>query len=138
MKQVIDFQLLTHGGVSPIFTQMDIRVLSKVYEAMEPLAFHRVIALLRTDRNHERKTHASSFILHFPIHGQYRRMIFGSSPQSIHFYLSFNLSCSALCIFVAKFHATLLSQSACREVSSVVVPQNWVRKDFAREIHLFG
>ena len=34
---------------------MNINVLSKAYEAIEPLAFHRIIALLRTDRNHEQK-----------------------------------------------------------------------------------
>ena len=36
-------------------TQTDIRVSSKAHEAKEPLAFHRVIALLRTDRNHGQK-----------------------------------------------------------------------------------
>ena len=34
---------------------MNIRVLSKVYEAIEPPAFYRVIALLRTDPDHEQK-----------------------------------------------------------------------------------
>ena len=32
---------------------MNILVLSKAYEAIESLEFHRVIALLRTDRHHE-------------------------------------------------------------------------------------
>ena len=34
---------------------MNIRVLSKAYEATESLAFHRVITLSRTDRDHEQK-----------------------------------------------------------------------------------
>ena len=35
---------------------MNVRVLSKAYhEAIESLAFHRAIALLRTDRDHEQK-----------------------------------------------------------------------------------
>ena len=34
---------------------MNIRVLSKAYEATESLAFHRVIALMRTERDHEQK-----------------------------------------------------------------------------------
>ena len=32
---------------------MNIRVLSKADEAIESMAFHRVVALLRTDRDHE-------------------------------------------------------------------------------------
>ena len=36
-------------------TQMNIRVLSKAYEAIKLPAFHRGIALLRTDRDHEQK-----------------------------------------------------------------------------------
>ena len=34
---------------------MNIRVESNAYEAIEPLALHRVIALSRTDRNREQK-----------------------------------------------------------------------------------
>ena len=102
-------------------TQMDIRVLSKVFGAMEPLAFHRVLALLRTDRNHEQK-------LVLP------RLFALSQSRSVQSYefldllqkypfciWAWNLSFSALCIFcLAKFFAALLSQSACREVSSGV------------------
>ena len=36
-------------------TQMNIPVLSRAYQAIEPLAFHRAIVLLRTDRDHEQK-----------------------------------------------------------------------------------
>ena len=43
-----------------------------------------------------------------------------------------------LAYFLAKVHATLLVQSACREVSSGVPSQNWARKDVAHEVHLFG
>ena len=47
---------------------MNIHDLSIVYEAIEPLAFHRVIVLLRTDRNHEQtKTRAPTFICAFPV-----------------------------------------------------------------------
>ena len=49
------FQFSAHCGVSPFSTHMNIRVLSKADEAIESLAFHRVIALLRTDRDHEQK-----------------------------------------------------------------------------------
>ena len=53
--QVIDFSFMVNRRVSPFSTHMNIRVLSKAYEAIESLAFHRVIALLRTDRDHEQK-----------------------------------------------------------------------------------
>ena len=53
--QVLDFPFQANCGVSPLSTHMNLRVLSKAYEAIESLAFHRVIALLRTDRNHEQK-----------------------------------------------------------------------------------
>ena len=36
-------------------THMNISVLSKAYEATDLLAFHRVIALFRTDRDREQK-----------------------------------------------------------------------------------
>ena len=38
-----------------------------------------------------------------------------------------------LAYFLAKFHTTLLVQTACHEV---VVPPNWARKDFAHEVRL--
>ena len=53
--QVIDFPFWVNRRVSPFSTHMNIRVLSKAYEAIESLAFHRAIALLRTDRDHEQK-----------------------------------------------------------------------------------
>ena len=46
---------------------MNIHDLSKVYEAIEPLAFHRVIALLRTDRNHEQKLVLTRFFALLPV-----------------------------------------------------------------------
>ena len=49
------FHLEVNREVSPLSTHMHILVLSKAYEAIESLAFHRVIALFRTDRDHERK-----------------------------------------------------------------------------------
>ena len=59
----------------------------------------------------------------------FSKYIFLSEPKSL---LLSNVH------FFAKFQATLLSQSACREVSSDVVPQNRARKDFAHEVYLFG
>ena len=53
--QVIDFPFWVNRRVSPFSTHMNIRVLSKAYEAIESVAFHRAIALLRTDRDHEQK-----------------------------------------------------------------------------------
>ena len=53
--QVIVFPFFVNCGVSPFSTHLNIHVLSKAYEAIESLAFHRVIALLRTDRDHEQK-----------------------------------------------------------------------------------
>ena len=55
ISQIIVFPFWVNRGVSPFSTHMNIRVLSKAYEAIKSLAFHRVIALLRTDRNHEQK-----------------------------------------------------------------------------------
>ena len=43
------------GEFCHLFTHLNFRVVSKVCEAMESLAFHRVIALLRTDPDHEQK-----------------------------------------------------------------------------------
>ena len=104
-------------------TRTDIRVLSKVNEAIEPLAFHCVIALLRTDRNHEQNLCVLVYV-HCPNHGQYRHRVSGHSPQSVHFFWAQKLPCSTLCSLFFTFHATLLSQSACREV---FVPQNRAR-----------
>ena len=53
--QVIDFPFGVNCGVSPVSTHMNIRVFSKADGAIESLAFYRVIALLRTDQDHEQK-----------------------------------------------------------------------------------
>ena len=53
--QVTNFLFLANCGVSPFSTHMNIRVLSKAYQAIELLAFLWVIALLRADRDHEEK-----------------------------------------------------------------------------------
>ena len=66
IEQKID-SLLTNRGVSSFFPQMKIHVLRKAYEAMEPLTFHRVISLIRTDQDHEQKTCASSFKCTFTV-----------------------------------------------------------------------
>ena len=44
--QIIVFPCLVNCGVSPLSTHLNVRVLSKTDEAIESLAFHRVIALL--------------------------------------------------------------------------------------------
>ena len=53
--QVSVFPIWANCGVSPFSTHMNTRALSKVDETIELLAFYRVIALLRTDRDHEQK-----------------------------------------------------------------------------------
>ena len=53
--QVIVFPFLIKRQVSSFSIHMNIRVLSKADEVIESLAFYRVIALLRTDRDHEHK-----------------------------------------------------------------------------------
>ena len=97
---------------------MNIRVLSKAYEAIEPLAFHRVIPLLRTDRDHEQKLvlprlFALVLVSVSTIIGFLDLLKVSILSQLKSLMLS-------MCIFLAKFHAPLLSQSACREVSSSV------------------
>ena len=52
---VVVFPFGVNRRVSPFSTHMNIRVLSKAYEAIESLAFHQVIALFRRDRDHEQK-----------------------------------------------------------------------------------
>ena len=52
LVQVIDLQIVVNYGVSRFSTHMNIRVSSKADEAVGSRAFHRVIALLRTDRDH--------------------------------------------------------------------------------------
>ena len=47
------FPFWANRRVSPFSIHMNIRVFSKADEAIESLAFHRAIALLRTDRDHE-------------------------------------------------------------------------------------
>ena len=54
--QVIVFPFLVNRGGSTFSTHINIRGMSKAGEAIELLAFHRVIALLRTDRDHELKS----------------------------------------------------------------------------------
>ena len=63
-------------------THMKIRVLSKAYEAIESLAFQRVIALLRTERYHEQKLVLPRLFALHPVAVR-RLWCFGSS-QSIH------------------------------------------------------
>ena len=53
--QVVVFPFWVNRRVPPFSTHLNIRVLSKADEAIESLAFHRVIALLRTNRDHKQK-----------------------------------------------------------------------------------
>ena len=80
--QEIVFPFWANCGVSPFSTQMNICVLSKAYESIESLAFHRVIALLRTDRDHGKKPVLTRlFALHLVAVS--RSWVFGPC-QSIH------------------------------------------------------
>ena len=80
--QVIDFSFWVNCGVSPCSTHMYIRALSKVYEGIEPLSFYRVIALLRTDGDHELKLALTRLFALSPV-AVSRIWCFGPS-QSIH------------------------------------------------------
>ena len=62
--------------------RMNIRVLSKAYQTKELLAFHRVIALFRTDRDRERIL-ALPRLFALPPFEESRSWGFGPS-QSIH------------------------------------------------------
>ena len=123
MGQFVEFHLFS--------THMNIRVLSKAYEAIELLAFHRVIALLLTDRDHEQKLCASSFSCTSELKSPLLSIVYSeASEYTINIRVSVSLAPSqenkkrslmfglSLHICLAKFHATLLVQSACREVSS--------------------
>ena len=117
--------------------QVNIRVFSIAYQAIEPLAFHRVIALLRTDRNLEQNSCVLAY-LHFPSRGQYRLRVFGPS-RSVPSYLSSRLPPAQHCTFFFSPSSTLL---CCHNMLTVRYPQvlflkNWARKDFAHEVHLF-
>ena len=82
---VIDFPFWANCGVPPFSTHMNIRGLSTVQEAIKTLAFHRVIALLRTDRDNEQK-----LVLTRDLHCPVEVSRFGSlgHSQSIHCSLS--------------------------------------------------
>ena len=145
--QIIVFPFGVDWGVSTFSTHMNIRVLSKAHEATESLAFHRLIALLRTDRDHERKLVFTRWFALSPGRGKSHMVVSDLLKMSIVSQLK--SPCSTLCIeapgctinilslwrlhkrikrsfvlglelkkFLAKFHAALLVQSACREVSS--------------------
>ena len=79
--QIIVFPFLANCGVSPLSTHMNVRVLKKTYKAIEPLAFHQEIDLLRTDRDHEQKR-VFLVYLHSRNHGK-SFTVFGPSEQSI-------------------------------------------------------
>ena len=66
-----------------------------IYQATESLAFHRVIALLRTGRDPDQKTCAFSSICTAPSRGK-SHVVFLTSKYPL--YLSSILLCSALCI----------------------------------------
>ena len=128
--QVIDFPLLANRGVYLCFEQ---RRWSNGSAGVSSST--RTV----TDRSKSwTKTRASSFICTFPCHGSIPLSGFWSFSAKYPFHLSISLSCSALYIFLAKFHAVLLSQSAYHEVSPGAIPQTRARKDFAREVYLFG
>ena len=82
IAQMIVFPFWANCGVSPFSTLMNIRVLSKADEAIESMAFYRVIALLRTDRDHEQKLVPTRLFALLRV-AVSRLWVFGPS-QSIH------------------------------------------------------
>ena len=94
--------------------------LSSAYEAMmEPLAFHRVVALLRADRSHEEKLVRPRL---FALSQSRLRTVIGSLDlfRKVSVFIWALILSLSIVHSLAKFYATLLSQSACREVSSSV------------------
>ena len=75
---------------------MNTRVLSKVDEAIELLAFYRVIALLRTDRDHEQKLVRTRLFVLLPGRGKSHMVFWTFSKYPS--YLSSILLAQALCI----------------------------------------
>ena len=127
--QVIVFPFWANCGVSPLSTHMSIRVLSKAYEAIESMAFHRIIALLRTDRDHEQKLVLTRLFALSP--GRCKSNMGFLDLLKVSIVSELNSPCSALCIeapectvntrasvwlelaySLAKFHAAVLSQSS--------------------------
>ena len=100
-------------------TPMGIRFLSKVFKSNRT---DGVSSSNHTVTNRSKSRTKNSCVLvhmHCTNHGQYRERVPGSSPRSVRLYLS--LICLAQhCALLDKFHATLLSQSACCEISSSV------------------
>ena len=127
---------------------MNIRVLSKADEAIESLTFHRVIALLRTDQDHEQKLVLTRLICTARGRGKSHMgsldlvkvsivselfsplLLCVEAPESKNKHTIFCVSGAftkeknvvvfgfEFAYFLSKFHATLLVQPACREVSS--------------------
>ena len=98
--QVIVFPFWATCGVSPFSTHMNISVLSKVCKAIESLAFYRVIALLRTDRDHEQNWCLLVY-LHCP---QSRYVAYGVLDfLKVSIASELNSPCSALCIEAPEY-----------------------------------
>ena len=81
--QAIVFPFMVNCAVSPFSTQKNIRVLSKADEVIELQACLRVIALLRTDPDHEQKLVLTRLFALLPVAVSRRLWGFGPS-QSIH------------------------------------------------------
>ena len=104
---------------------------------MEPLAFHRVIALLRTDQNLEQKlVRLRSFAL-----SQSRlSTVIGFLDLLRKVSISYEFKSPLLSILhFFSPNATLLCNHnlLVARFPQVFVPQNRARKDFAHEVHLF-
>ena len=82
LRQAIDFPFWVNCGVSTFSTRMTTRALSKADEVIESMAFYRVIALLRTDRDREQKLVLARLFALSPV-AVSRIWCFGPS-QSIH------------------------------------------------------
>ena len=80
--QVIVFPFWSIVEFHRFSTHMNIRVLSKAYQAIELLAFLCVIALLRTDRDPEQKR-VLPRLFALPVRGHYRRRVLNLRKVSI-------------------------------------------------------
>ena len=116
--------------------QMGIRVLSKINEATEPLAFHRVIALLRTDRNREQKLVRPRLFALSPVTAQYRHMVL-DLLRKVFIFIWALISLAQHCAFSCQFHATFPSHSSCLEVSSSALSSNLGAQGFRSWSSLF-
>ena len=86
---------------------MNRRVLSKAYEAIDSLAFHRVIALLRTDRDHEQKLVLTRLFALLP--SCCKSLMGFLDLLKVSIASELNSPCSALCIAAPEYTINIRS-----------------------------